>query len=244
MRSRVTLLGFWLSGTAFAMLLAALAVQMAGARVTDPHRATISRPQVETELAMSVAQDATSTTVAGAEAAAGAGPAIGDDLGRDTVDAATPADPTRDDPSARATAPTTGVAGPGESPGGSPAPPVAPPITVDDHGGGGGGSSSDDPTITEPSHRSPGGPSTTQPPVPGPEQTFVLVGGSVTARCVGTSIQVVAAPAPADGFTTADQAGGPVSGISVRFRSDSHESELKATCSSGTLIPEVLERDR
>jgi hypothetical protein len=215
-RRNVVLVGVWLAGTVVAMVLAALAVQFASAKVTDHPTAVISRPQLDAEL--DAARSASSTT---STAFAAGGPST---VPVDDVTVPDPNDRSDD--------------GSHPEPGGGPstvlAPPTtaprsAPPSTQDDHGGPDGGG---------PGGGGPGGgPAPTSPPptsVPATEKQFTLTGGWVRVRCQGAVASLVAS-SPSSGFTMEVKATGPQV-VEVRFASSDHESRFKAHCDNGTIV--------
>ena len=73
-------------------------------------------------------------------------------------------------------------------------------------------------------------------------QTFELRGGTVQASCDGSGVSLGYAT-PKGGYEVSVHDEGPVE-LSVRFRSDSHESRLDATCVSGSPAPRIREEPR
>lgn len=217
MRRRLTLIGSWAVGTLLAIMLASLAVQLAGAKVTERPGATISRKQIEQDLASrSTPSTETSTTSTSTTAP------VSDDPGEDPPGAGVPAPSTT---TPRVVTPSTTPA--------APAPttlPSTPPPTFDDR--------------RSPSPGSPGGPPAPAPTttaVASSEQTFVLVGGSVRVRCDGAVVRLVSS-APAAGFVMEVHNPGPGQTVEVRFESDDHRSELKVTCAAGVITAEPREQ--
>lgn len=214
----------WIAGTALAMALATLAVQIAGAKVTTRPAATVSRSQIETEIARDRSTTTAATAAGGSVPGDVAGPAAGADTSSPAAPGAPPsapgpspttAPPSTATPRATTTAPApTGGRAPTTVAAGVPPPP--PPTSAP----------RPDPTTSP----------TTAPvtTVPVSEQTFVLTGGSVRVRCTGTTAQRLSS-SPAPGYAMDIRSSGPQL-VEVRFDAASHRSELKATCSAGGAI--------
>ena len=84
-------------------------------------------------------------------------------------------------------------------------------------------------------------PETTQPPAASSAKTFELRGGRVNATCTSSVIQLVWAT-PNAGYQVEIQKSGPDE-IEVRFRTDEHESRVRARCSAGLPTGELREDD-
>ena len=89
-----------------------------------------------------------------------------------------------------------------------------------------------------------GGTHPTNPPptaAPPANRTFALVGGTANVACGGGQVALNwATPNPGFQVDTGSSNGGSV--IEVRFRSDTHESELQAWCSNGQIQGNVQEQ--
>ena len=86
-----------------------------------------------------------------------------------------------------------------------------------------------------------GGTTTTAPPAPAPEtRSYTLVGGSATLRFSSSGVTVVSAT-PNAGFAVETESTHDT-GVRVRFRSDSHESEVEGWWENGPR-DEVQEED-
>lgn len=73
------------------------------------------------------------------------------------------------------------------------------------------------------------------PPAPAPTvstKTFALVGGTVTFKCTGNVISLVSAT-PNSGFSVETETENGGQEIKVRFESDTHRSEIRASCVGG-----------
>lgn len=73
------------------------------------------------------------------------------------------------------------------------------------------------------------------PPAAAPtvmSRTFELVGGTVTFTCTGSTISLDSA-VPASGFSVETETEDGGQQIKVRFESDTHRSEVEATCVAG-----------
>jgi hypothetical protein len=237
-RRRAGMVAIWVAGTATAMVLATLAVQVAGAKVTQRPAATVSRSQIETE----VARQRTATTPpaesgAGTAGPSAAGPAsdpeapagAGGDGGSGAPSPTAPGSPSSPSSTPRPSS-TTPAVEPGRSPVTSAAPPVSrAPVA------------STSPTVSAPSAPPP---SAAPPPTTAAvsEQTYVLTGGSVRVRCTGTTVQRLSS-SPAPGFAMEIRSSGPQE-VDVRFDAAAHRSELKASCSAtGAIMAEPREED-
>jgi hypothetical protein len=73
-------------------------------------------------------------------------------------------------------------------------------------------------------------------------RVFDLVGGSTSVGCSSTSIRLLWA-SPRNGFSVDVEPEGS-SFLEVRFRSETHESKVEASCASGSLSASVRERER
>ncbi|MEU8125774.1 serine/threonine-protein kinase [Micromonospora sp. NPDC049049] len=78
-------------------------------------------------------------------------------------------------------------------------------------------------------------------PTPGVGVPVDALGGTVTARCVGKSVEVLTV-APAPGFRAEGYDPGPAQQIVVELTSPEHRSEIRVQCPSGQLRPKVKER--
>jgi len=238
------MIAIWVGGTAMAMLLATLAVQVAGAKVTQRPAATVSRSQIDAEIARRGPASSGDGTGAGSVGPSAAGPATDPPASGGDVavggDPATTADP------GGAAAPST--AAPSVS---SPGKPTTP-VTSTSAGPSGKASTTatqpsaatTTPAPTTASTRAAPSPSpTTSPPTTAAsvtEQTFVLTGGSVRVRCTGAAAQRLSSN-PASGYTMDIRSSGPQQ-VEVRFDGAEHRSELKASCTGGgTIVAEPRE---
>lgn len=99
---------------------------------------------------------------------------------------------------------------------------------------------------SEPDDRSGGAePTPTGQPTPstapsGTPQTFTLTGGSATVSCAGGQ-PVLDSTAANPGYTVESGTQNGGSTLEVEFRSDSHDSRLFASCSSGHVVGQVEE---
>ncbi|MFI6239018.1 protein kinase [Micromonospora sp. NPDC050795] len=78
-------------------------------------------------------------------------------------------------------------------------------------------------------------------PTPGVGVPVDALGGTVTARCVGKSVEVLSV-APAPGFRAEGYDPGPAKQIVVELTSPEHRSEIRVQCPNGQLRPKVKER--
>jgi len=125
-------------------------------------------------------------------------------------------------PSGVGTAPTAGGALPGNRPGGT--------------GGPGGGSGPGGATPTQPGGGSTGNGSGSQPrPV---DRTITTVGGSVVARCVGSTASILST-SPLTGFAVSNLDRGPGSGVGVTFRAVLTTVRVVIRCASGVPTPSI-----
>ena len=100
------------------------------------------------------------------------------------------------------------------------------------------------PTPLPPTTGAPAPVPTTPSPSPTPPPAAVIVqaiGGTVTVSCDDDTNAVVTSMTPADGFTTENAETGPAHEIRVVFLSPTHQSEIKATCTDGTVDPKTKE---
>ena len=82
--------------------------------------------------------------------------------------------------------------------------------------------------------------SSAPPPSSSSTRTFTLVGGTAQLTCTNNQISLdYATPNPGYWVETGTSDGG--STIDIKFRSDSHESELQASCSGGQVQGSVQE---
>ncbi|HKC20093.1 MAG TPA: hypothetical protein VKE27_10725 [Candidatus Dormibacteraeota bacterium] len=126
-------------------------------------------------------------------------------------------------PSSAAPSPTAaGVASPSAVP-----PPTQPATHTPVAGGGGGGGG--------------GGTSSPPPVAASSNRTFTLVGGTANLTCTGDQISLNWAT-PNNGFQVETGSSDGGAQIEVRFRSDSHESQLQAWCSAGAVQGSVQEQ--
>jgi len=97
-----------------------------------------------------------------------------------------------------------------------------------------------------PDGQGPPGPAATTAPAPATgvtSRTFTMVGGSATVSCgSGTASLVSATPNPGFEMESGLSSGG--TGLEVRFRSDTHESRLEASCSGLAVQGQVEEEAR
>ena len=235
MRNRsFVLVAVWLIGTGFAMGMASFAVQLAGAGVTEGALPVMAQSDISAELQgggstgtslmdlTAVATVLEPGETPGAPTPVSAGPAT-------TVPAPAPgAAPGAGSPGASSTGSGSG-AGSGTSSG----------------SGTSGGSSSSGSSGSGSSGSGSGAAVTTAPPAPTTTVAPVVTqpipanGGTVTVRCEGTTVSIVAAN-PNGGYVVDVRDPGPRE-VEVRFESKDNTSTVKASCSAGSVVPKVQE---
>jgi len=83
--------------------------------------------------------------------------------------------------------------------------------------------------------------SATPAPTPTASQTFRLVGGSATVSCSGSHLSLVSVT-PNPGFQAETDWKDENATVEIRFRSDTHDSQLDAWCSGGQVQSQVQEQ--
>jgi hypothetical protein len=251
----LVLVAVWLGGTVCAALLALFAVNLVGDRLTNPRIAPISQDEVVQEGAAGSAHavDLATDDPAGDDGGSSGDRTSSTDVGGDQSSSREPGDDRGGEsgggPDSANVGPTTSSRHSGSADvttrapsNGGPSPSSAPTSTSTNQGPGGGGDGGSG--SGDGGGRGPGGPSTTAPPTPpaSGSSTWAMVGGTVTAACSGSTINVTSFT-PAAGFSY--DASGKTSGsdIDVRFRatSGSQRSEVRASCVGGVPSGSVRE---
>ena len=80
------------------------------------------------------------------------------------------------------------------------------------------------------------------PPAAMTSKTFSLVGGTVTFSCTGNAISLVSA-VPNSGFSVETEREDGDQEIKVKFESDAHKSEIRASCVAGQVEASEIQEE-
>lgn len=80
------------------------------------------------------------------------------------------------------------------------------------------------------------------PPAAVTSKTFSLVGGTVTFSCTGNAISLVSA-VPNSGFSVETEREDGDQEIKVKFESDAHKSEIRASCVAGQVQASEIQEE-